>query len=45
MSDNSCLVLDEQVAVMASVDARAADEWLAKLAHELDALATELCAE
>ena len=28
--------LDEKIAVMDSVDARAADEWLAKLAHELN---------
>ena len=36
VSYNSYLILDEKVAVMDSVDARAADEWLAKLAHELD---------
>ena len=35
VSYNSYLILDEKVAVMDSVDARAADEWLAKLAHEL----------
>ena len=37
VSYNSYLILDEKIAVMDSVDARAADEWLAKLAHELDA--------
>ena len=36
VSYNSYLILDEKIAVMDSVDARAADEWLAKLAHELD---------
>ena len=36
VSYNSYLILDEKVAVMDSVDARTADEWLAKLAHELD---------
>lgn len=36
VSYNSYLILDEKAAVMDSVDARAADEWLAKLAHELD---------
>ncbi len=33
VSYNSYLILDEKVAVMDSVDARSADEWLAKLAH------------
>ena len=33
VSYNSYLILDEKIAVMDSVDARAADEWLAKLAH------------
>ena len=36
VSYNSYLILDEKIAVMDSVDTRAADEWLAKLAHELD---------
>ena len=36
VSYNSYLILDEKIAVMDSVDARAADEWLVKLAHELD---------
>ena len=36
VSYNSYLILDEKVAVMDSVDTRAADEWLAKLVHELD---------
>ena len=36
MAYNSYLICDDKVAVMDSVDARAADEWLAKLAHELD---------
>ena len=36
VSYNSYLILDEKIAVMDSVDARTADEWLAKLAHELD---------
>ena len=36
VSYNSYLILDEKIAVMDSVDARAADEWLAKLAHELN---------
>ncbi len=36
VSYNFYLILDEKIAVMDSVDARAADEWLAKLAHELD---------
>ena len=36
VSYNSYLILDEKIAVMDSVDARAADEWLAKLTHELN---------
>ena len=36
MAYNSYMICDDKVAVMDSVDARAADEWLAKLAHELD---------
>ena len=36
VSYNSYLILDEKVAVMDSVDTRAADEWLTKLVHELD---------
>ena len=42
VSYNSYLILDEKIAVMDSVDARAADEWLAKLAHELDVRTTSL---
>ena len=36
VSYNSYLILDEKIAVMDSVDVRAADEWLAKLTHELN---------
>ena len=35
VSYNSYLILDEKIAVMDSVDARAADEWLAKLAQDV----------
>ena len=36
MSYNSYLIVDEKIAIMDSVDSRKSDEWLGKLAAELD---------